>query len=192
MVGGLAVGSLNGEIRLYKEVGQNAKTLLPGLGDPIRALDMSLDGHWVVATTQTYLLLIPTMCSNGKTGFEHRMGKEKPTPKKLQLHCKDIAKHKIRSVDFTPARFNNFNMSSGEHTSIVATTGSFVVTWNFKKVQKGQLRAYDIQRISTGGKSGGSQLVDGQFQFNDDERILVTEAKKIGVQTRSRKTMIHY
>ena len=44
---------------------------------------MSIDGKWIVATTQTYLLLIPTMCENGKTGFEHRMGKEKPNPKKL-------------------------------------------------------------------------------------------------------------
>ena len=81
--GGLAIGSLNGEIRLYKDVGQNAKTLLPGLGDPIRGIDMSIDGKWIVATTQTYLLLIPTLCENGKTGFEHRMGKEKPNPKKL-------------------------------------------------------------------------------------------------------------
>ena len=62
MQGGLAVGSLNGEIRLYSKVGQNAKTLLPGLGDAIRAVDMSIDGKWVVATTQTYLLVIPTEC----------------------------------------------------------------------------------------------------------------------------------
>merc|ERR1712070_1174835 len=51
MAGGLAVGSLDGQIRLYKEVGQNAKTLLPGLGDPIRSLDMSIDAKWIVATT---------------------------------------------------------------------------------------------------------------------------------------------
>jgi hypothetical protein len=31
-LGGIAIGSLNGEIRLFKQVGQNAKTLLPGLG----------------------------------------------------------------------------------------------------------------------------------------------------------------
>ena len=31
-LGGIAVGSTNGEIRLYKQVGQNAKTLLPGFG----------------------------------------------------------------------------------------------------------------------------------------------------------------
>jgi hypothetical protein len=38
---------------------------LPGLGDPIRAIDMSIDGKWILATTQTYILLICTECSNG-------------------------------------------------------------------------------------------------------------------------------
>jgi len=44
---------------------------------------MSIDGKWVLATTQTYLLVIPTECKNGSTGFEKSMGKEKPIPKKL-------------------------------------------------------------------------------------------------------------
>lgn len=35
LAGGLVLGSTNGEIRLYKQVGQNAKTLLPGLGGKI-------------------------------------------------------------------------------------------------------------------------------------------------------------
>ena len=83
MSGSLALGSFDGKIRLYKEVGQDAKTLLPGLGDPIKSVEVSRDGLWVLATTQTYLLCIPTMCQNGKTGFEHRMGKEKPNPFKL-------------------------------------------------------------------------------------------------------------
>lgn len=163
--GGLAIGSLNGEIRLYKEVGQNAKTLLPGLGDPIRGIDMSIDGTWVVATTQTYLLLIPTICENGKTGFEHRMGKEKPNPKKLQIHVKDLAKYKISSVDFTTARFNNFN-NDGEHTSIVASTGKYLITWNLKMLLKNKLRAYKITEIP-----GGEKAVDTQFMFNTDEKI---------------------
>ena len=132
--GGLAIGSLDGQIRLYKQVGQNAKTLLPGLGDPIKGIDMSNDAKWVVATTQSYLLLIPTEFGDGKNGFEHRMGKDKPQPKKLQIHCTDLAKYKIRNVNFTAAKFNNFNISNMEETSIVAATGPFVVTWNFKKV----------------------------------------------------------
>jgi len=182
--GGLAIGSLSGEIRLFKDVGGNARTLLPGLGDPIRSVDMSVDGHWIVATTQTYLLVIPTLCENGKTGFEHRMGSEKPMPKKLQIHVKDLAKFKISHVDFTNARFNNYNTSTGEHTSIVTSSGPYLFTWNFKKVKKGMLKCYQIKRIENWGQ-GSHNVVDSQFKFNDDERILVTEPKSIGVQTRA-------
>lgn len=179
--GGLAIGSLNGNIRLYKEVGQNAKTSLPGLGEPIRAIDMSIDGKWVLATTQTYLLVIPTECKSGTSGFAKSMGKEKPTPKKLQLHVKDLAKHKIRAVNFTAARFNNFNIANGEHTSIVTSTGPYLITWNFKRVQKGFLKSYHIKKV----EQQQDKVVDSQFKFNDDEKILVTQPKSIGVQTRS-------
>jgi hypothetical protein len=51
IMGGLAIGSFDGSIRLYKQVGQNAKTLLPGLGDPIKHIEMSMDAKWVLATT---------------------------------------------------------------------------------------------------------------------------------------------
>ena len=139
--GNLALGSYDGKIRLYKQVGQDAKTLLPGLGDAISAIEVSRDGNWVLATTQTYLLLVPTMCANGKTGFEHRMGKEKPNPKKLQIRAQDIAKHSIRNICFKPARFNNFS-SAGEETSIVTSTGDFLITWNFKKIKRGILNDY--------------------------------------------------
>jgi hypothetical protein len=44
LAGGLAIASDNGEIRLYKKVGQDAKTLYPGLGDPIISIEVSRDG----------------------------------------------------------------------------------------------------------------------------------------------------
>ena len=127
------------------------------------------------------------MCANGKTGFDHRMGKEKPTPKKLQIHVKDIAKHQIKYIDFTPAKFNNYNISSGEETSIVTSSGPYIFTWNFKKVQKGLLKCYKIKKLAA-----KSAVVDSQFAFNNDEQILITEPKHIGVQTRSKKVTIKY
>jgi len=48
--GNVAVGSINGDLRLYTKVGQNAKNLYPGLGDPILALESSKDGKWLLAT----------------------------------------------------------------------------------------------------------------------------------------------
>ena len=122
-------------------LGQDAKTLLPGLGDAIIHLEVSRDGVWVLATTQTYLLLVKTECLNGKTGFEHRMGKEKPNPTKLQIKAKDIAKYAIKNIHFKPARFNNWS-SAGEESSIVTSTGDFLVTWNFKRIKRGVLNDY--------------------------------------------------
>uniref|UniRef100_A0A7S3CJU9 Vacuolar import/degradation Vid27 C-terminal domain-containing protein n=1 Tax=Strombidium rassoulzadegani TaxID=1082188 RepID=A0A7S3CJU9_9SPIT len=185
--GGLAIGSLNGCIRLYKQVGQNAKTLLPGLGDPIRAIEMSVDGKWILATTQTYLLLLSTSCKGEKNGFEASMGKEKPVPVKLQLNVKDLAKHQIKSLDFTAAHFNNFSHSNKYHTGIVTSTGPFVVTWNLQRVLKGLRNQYQIIKVKEQQK-----LVDSQFQFDNDENILVTESKNLGVQTRSKKVFINY
>mmetsp|Transcript_6690 Transcript_6690/g.10747 ORF Transcript_6690/g.10747 Transcript_6690/m.10747 type:complete len:303 (-) Transcript_6690:48-956(-) len=176
--GGLAIGSHSGDIRLYKQVGQNAKTLLPGLGAPIRGIEMSRDGNWVLATTQTYLLVVPTQCSNGKTGFEKSMGKEKPDPIRLELNAKDIAKYQIRNVDFSTAYFNNFNQDHLELTSIVATTSRFLVTWNFKKILRGLRRSYVISELS---KNKATKVVDSQFMFNDDEKLLITESKAVGM-----------
>lgn len=174
--GGLALGSIDGKIRLYKDLGSNAKTLLPGLGDPIISVEVSRDGCWVLATTRTYLLIIPTLCENGKTGFDHRMGKEKPVPLKLQIRSKDINKWQLSTVHLKPARFNNFD-SSGEETSIVSSTGNLLITWNFKKVKRGQLSSYKIRELN-------ATAVDNQFQFDHPERVLVTDIKNVGVVNR--------
>jgi len=78
---------------------------------------------------------------------------------------KDIAKYKIQTINFTPARFNNFNISNGEHTSIITSTGSYLITWDFKRVEKGFLKSYNIKKI----EQQKEKVVDSQFKFNDDE-----------------------
>lgn len=166
------IGSLDGAIRLYQQVGKDAKTLLPGLQDPITSLEVSRDSNWILATTRTYLLIIPTLCNNGKTGFDHRMGKEKPNPKKLQLLPKDLAKYQISNINFLPARFNNFT-SAGEESSIVSSTGEYLVTWSFRHIKRGQLNKYKIQKLQ-------SKPVDSQFQVNNDEKIIVTDEDSVG------------
>jgi len=58
--GNFATGSETGDIRLYKTMGQNAKTKYPGLGEPILAIDCTKDGKWLLATCKNYLILLPT------------------------------------------------------------------------------------------------------------------------------------
>ena len=54
------MGSNDGQVRMYsdKNVGQIAKTAIPGLGLPITAIDATYDGAWVLATTDKYLMVI--------------------------------------------------------------------------------------------------------------------------------------
>ena len=64
--GRLAVASKKGDIRLFDQIGKNAKTALPALGDPILGVDVTADGRYIVATCKTYLLLIDTLIGDGK------------------------------------------------------------------------------------------------------------------------------
>ena len=48
--GAFVVGSANGDVRMYKQMGQIAKTHLPGLGEPIKAIDVSQDQKWMLVT----------------------------------------------------------------------------------------------------------------------------------------------
>jgi len=169
--GDMLFGCSNGEIR-FKQAGQNAKTLLPGFGDPIIGIDVTTDSKWILATCATYLLLIPTTCKGDKNGFTVSMGKEKPHPKALKLKPIDIAKYKIMSVSFTPAKFN-ISQTDGE-TNIITSTGDYIINWNFSKVIKGITDDYKI-------KKANQKILDSQFKYNKGQ-IVVTMDNKVRIQ----------
>ena len=176
--GNIAVGSKNGEIRMYTKMGQNAKTMLPGLGEEINHLDVSKDGTWILATSQKYILLIPTRTKDGKTGFQKRMGKEKQIPRKLKIINTDIVKYGLKNCSFTKASFNN----GGNITEsfITASIGNYIVIWKLKKVSKGNLGDYDIKKLP-------NSVVASESKFNTENDILVTLPKSLTLQTRIRK-----
>lgn len=145
--GGVAVGAETGVIRMFTRMdGKRAKTMLPGLGDAIVGMDTTKDGHYILATTKNYLLLIPTVVKEtGRTGFARAMGnKAKPVPLKLQLSSKDIRRLNIQDVSFTHARFNTG--TDVTENWIVTATGPYVITWNMAKVLRGNPFAYKIKR----------------------------------------------
>ena len=127
--GHIAVASNKGDIRLFDRLGINAKTHIPALGEPIIGLDVSADGHWVLATCRTYLLLIDAMQKDGKNegklGFEKSFAAtSKPQPRRLALipeHVAQLAYETSKGVSFTPAKFNAGQNS--EETSIISATG---------------------------------------------------------------------
>jgi len=186
--GGIAIGNINGEIRLYKNAGAaRATTLLPGFGDPIIGIDVSLDGKWVLATCHKYLIVIPTTASGEKTGFEKVLGKDKRHPIRLALDPRDIINlnlgiflnnNKIGNASFTYATFNN-GSSVGIEEAIVTGIGEYIVLWDFRKVKKGKLNRYSIKKAE-------NNIVLNQFRFNQSGEVLVTMPQTLKIEKRLR------
>ncbi|ODQ45274.1 hypothetical protein PICMEDRAFT_17758 [Pichia membranifaciens NRRL Y-2026] len=150
--GYIAVASKNGEIRLYDQLGKNAKTLLPALGDEIIGLDISANGRWLLATCASYILLIDVQIKDGKfegkLGFERSFSvKDKPMPRRLNLKPEHMAYVKQRyglQTSFSIAAFNETS-EGGSPTYIVSSIGPFAVTWNFLKVISNVRDCYKIR-----------------------------------------------
>lgn len=172
--GYLAVGSDKGDIRLYNKLNIRAKTHLPGLGDPIIGVDVSEDGKWIIATCDTYVLLLTTdPGDHGPVGYEKSMGAKKPIPKRLQLKPEHVSMMNA-PVKFTTARFNT---GEGEEKTIVTSTGPYVITWNFRRVKLGHLTSYQIKKYS-------DVVVSDQFQYGNDRSIVVALPHDVTMATK--------
>ncbi|RPA72842.1 VID27-domain-containing protein [Ascobolus immersus RN42] len=176
--GYIAVASNKGDIRLFDRLGINAKTHIPALGEPIIGLDVSADGRWILATCKTYLLLIDAEQKDGKNagklGFEKSFAKDsKPRPRRLGLNPSHVAQmqHETKQpLSFTVAKFNT-GLDAAE-TTIVTSTGPFVVTWNLKKVQRAQKDPYTIKRYQ-------DEVKADNFKFGSDKNVIVALPNEI-------------
>lgn len=177
--GRLAVASNKGDIRLFDKIGKNAKTALPALGDPIIGIDVSRDGRYIIATCKTYLLLIDTLIGSGRYeghyGFDRAFPADsKPHPKRLTLKPAHVA-FMGSAISFTPARFNT---GSDQETSIVTSTGAYVVSWSFKEVKKGNLGSYVLKRY-------GGEIIKDEHTYGSDQAIVVAFEHDVQMAKRS-------
>ncbi|ELA46564.1 hypothetical protein VCUG_01942 [Vavraia culicis subsp. floridensis] len=140
-----AIGSVKGDLRVYKDVFKRARILVSGLGDEVVGIDIGEE--YVILTFKNYLILFK---------IEERKDKRKVV--RLQLRPEHVAflKH---NVSFTPGKFNESN------TDIITSTGNYVVTWRVSDVLGGNLYAYKMREY-------GSEVVDDSFVGED--RVLVT------------------
>ncbi|KAH7567420.1 hypothetical protein ACOSP7_010702 [Xanthoceras sorbifolium] len=147
--GSIAVGSLDGKIRLYSSNSmRQAKTAFPGLGSPITHVDVTFDGKWILGTTDTYLILICSLFTDKvgktKTGFSGRMGNRIAAPRLLKLSPLDSH---LAGVDnkFHNAQFSWVTENGKQERHLVATVGKFSVIWNFQQVKDGSHECYRNQ-----------------------------------------------
>ena len=169
--GYFVIGSNNGEIRLFDSVGTNAKNLLQCYGDAIRGVDVTVDGRFVLATCDRYLLLIKTEDNKGKNLFTHRAGKVKPTPITLKVKAFDLERFRISKAKYTPAKFN---VNANGESIIITSLSEYVVVWNFNKIKKGVYDCYKIKQV-------GQYVIDNHFKYNKAQ-IVVTMNNKLGLQ----------
>lgn len=173
--GQAVTGDATGQIRFHSHLNKKAKTALPGLGDPITGVDVTADGTWALATTEKYLLVIPTSHQDGvRTAFDVGL-RNKPAPIKLMLDPADVVRFNITKICFTRARFNT---GEGKESWIVTSTGRFIITWNFRKVKKNKRFAYKIKKCQ-------QEVVQDNFMFNDDSSILVLEKNNLYKENRT-------
>lgn len=178
--GYIAVASNSGEIRLFDRIGINAKAVLPSIGDPIIGLDVSADGRWVLGTTKTYILLIDSLHAGGKdegkVGFQARfLGDSKPRPRKLQIkpeHSQQFQHETGKPLSFTTARFNTGE--GKEESTIVTSTGPYIVTWSLKKLLRGTRDPYSIKRYD-------EDIMADNFRYGSDKNIVVALPNEVGM-----------
>ncbi|KAK6202557.1 VID27 cytoplasmic protein-domain-containing protein [Scheffersomyces amazonensis] len=185
--GYIAVGSGKGDIRLYDRLGVNAKSALPSLGEPIKGIDVSKDGRWLLATCETYLLLIDTKIGSnqknaGNLGFTKYFDKDKkPTPRRLAIkteHAAYIAADTHgKPLSFTQARFNA-GLNSKE-TSIVTSSGPYVISWSLRKVLSGAEEPYTIKKYK-------QTIIADNFKFGSNSDVIIALQDDVAMTNRQR------
>jgi hypothetical protein len=128
--GHIAVGAADGSIRLYTDRSlTRAKSMFPGLGSPITAMDVSYDGKWILATTATYLIVVTTAFRDKAgavtTGFHAPMGSNMTAPRLLQLLPVDVKRTGGRPL--TKGRFTWVTEQGVQERWIVASVGNYSV-----------------------------------------------------------------
>lgn len=151
--GDVAVASKKGDLRLYDKISKRAKSLLPGFGDEILGIDSSRDGSMILCTCKNYILVF-TAC----TDYSKPLGKEKPTPKRLQLKPQHLSQIQDE-VSFKPAKFDQ------DDSVIVTSTGKFVVKWRVCDVKNGQVYDYSLKGLQ-------DMIVDENFIFKGDDIVV--------------------
>ncbi|KAJ9611699.1 Vacuolar import and degradation protein 27 [Cladophialophora chaetospira] len=181
--GYIALASNKGDVRLYDRLGINAKTQIPALGESIVGLDVSADGRWILGTCKTYLILIDSLQKDGKNegklGFEKAFAKDsKPQPRRLALspnHAAQFQHETGQGIAFTRAHFNTG--PDVEETSIITSTGPFLVTWSLKKVLKGQKDPYQIKRYA-------AEVMADNFEYGSDKNVILALPNEVDMVSR--------
>lgn len=145
--GRLAIGSNQGVVRLYNQVGNRATNNFYTLGKQILMMDSTKDGKYLLITTPSSLFLINTQVDTQNSYkdaysqvIQHRTG-NRPIPIEFTLHVQDLHHYHIQSFSFNKARFDECQ----QEQYIIASFNQFVATWAIDNILQGRSDIYTIQ-----------------------------------------------
>ena len=182
--GCIAVGSDDGKIRLYSDSSmRQAKTSFPGLGSPITAIDVTHDGKWILATTDTCLVLLHTCVRDAKTqeltnGFRTRAGERIAAPRLLKLKPEDAARAK--GAPLKRGKFTWVTEQGKQERWIVASCQNYSILFNFRRVKAAtapdeRLMEYtEYSVVDKDSQIAESTFVHEKFTGNDTHLVIAT------------------
>ena len=105
---------------------------------PITAIDVTHDGKWILATTDTCLVLLHTCVRDAKTqeltnGFRTRAGERIAAPRLLKLKPEDAAR--ARGAPLTRGKFTWVTEQGKQERWIVASCQNYSILFNFRRVK---------------------------------------------------------
>jgi hypothetical protein len=136
--GDVVVGGRDGKIRLYSGgTLTQAKTTFPGIGSAITHVDVTYDGKFILATADSYLMVLSTVFRDKdgglSTGFRKKMGANIAAPRLLKLLPADVAR--TRGAPFAKGRFTWVTSGDAQERFVAASVGTFSAVWNFRHVK---------------------------------------------------------
>ncbi|WAR54534.1 hypothetical protein PtB15_4B151 [Puccinia triticina] len=172
--GWVAVGSKNGDIRLYDSLGKNAKTHLRGCKGPVLALDVSKDGAYLVATYEAHLVLYDC-----HMGFNRSIASSANASGIRVNLTREHAKY--LHDEGVPLVYKSATFNLGPNTTekyITAYVGPYLIAFNLRSILANKPE-YEIKRYQ-------DNVVASSFRWNNDKDIVVTVPSDVFVQDRAK------
>lgn len=164
-----AVSSIDGSIRLYKDLGTNAKNVIPTyLKDRVISIDSTKDGLFLLANCGRYLMLFLTNDKESK-GYEVTFRKDKkPAPRILRVHPGSISKLKLQELSFVNAKFDEHRF--GHEKFIIAWNEKAYAIWSLTKIMRNDFSTEIVRRMD-------EKVVSADFRYNADDIIAAFPGK---------------
>ncbi|KAK9809527.1 hypothetical protein WJX73_008826 [Symbiochloris irregularis] len=144
--GSMVIGSASGIVHMYAPEPLRQWSIANtefSAGAPVTDLDITYDGHWVLATTDHYLVIAPTQFrtpSGRRNGFQYtvQMHMEASAVRLVLGNTDAVTVHGAVNEHVRPFRGGRFDWvtdSESKERRLAASCGEFVASWSWRRIK---------------------------------------------------------